>query len=125
MDKRILIQWPSGKIIASLELTTTTEALLAVLPIESVAQTWGEEVYFSVPIMASLEADAMQVVEPGTVGFWTEGSCLAIPYGPTPIAVAGECRLAAPVNLLGCVDGDPRSLASIQPGDPVQVSMAE
>lgn len=125
MDKRILIQWPSGNIIASLQLTATTERLLAVLPIKSVAQTWGDDVYFSVPIQASLEADAMQVVEPGTIGFWTEGSCLAIPFGPTPIAVAGECRLAAPVNLLGRVDGDPRMLASIQPGDPVQVSIAE
>ena len=125
MDIKIIIQWPAGEVSASLQKTTTTEALLAVLPVESVAQTWGDEVYFSVPMQASLEIDAMQVVEPGTVGFWTEGSCLAIPFGATPIAVAGECRLAAPVNLLGWIDGDPGQLASMQPGDPVRVVHVE
>ena len=125
MDIKITIQWPAGEASASLNNTTSTEALLAVLPVESVAQTWGDEVYFSVPMQTGLEADAMQVVAPGTVGYWTEGQCLAIPFGPTPIAVAGECRLAAAVNLLGQVDGDPRVLASMKPGDPVRVVRIE
>ena len=125
MGIKISIQWPTGEVSASLKKTATTEALLAVLPVESVAQTWGDEVYFSVPIQTSLEVDAEQVVAAGTVGYWTEGQSLAIPFGPTPISVAGECRLAAAVNLLGQVDGDPRVLASMQPGDPVRVVYIE
>lgn len=120
---KILIKWEKGEAVASLKDTATVQQLLQVLPVESVASTWGDEVYFSVPVSARLEADARQGVPPGTVGFWTEGSCLALPYGPTPISVAGECRLAARVNILGQLEGDPAVLSSVRPGDVIAVSL--
>ena len=119
---RILITWPGGEAHVSLRDTPCSSALMALLPLESSARTWGEEVYFPVPLHAELEADAEQVVPPGTVGFWTEGDCLAIPFGPTPISVGDECRLAARVNLLGRIEGDARVLADIKPGDSITVS---
>ncbi len=100
-------------------------ALLEALPFESRASTWGEEVYFETPLTLDLEADARQVVEPGTVCFWTEGSSLALPYGRTPISGAdGRPKLAARCNVLGKLLGDPRELAKIRSGAKVRVEAA-
>jgi hypothetical protein len=118
---QIRISWPSGHLTATLENTPTTEALAKALPLVSTARTWGEEVYFDTGVSVPRETDARQVVEPGTVAFWTDGDALALPYGTTPISQGDECRLASPCNVLGRIDGDPRRLAAIRNGDPVRV----
>jgi len=116
----------AGKARFEIELadTPTAKALLAALPFSSTAQTWGEEVYFEAPVKAQLEAGARQVVEPGTVCFWVEGSSLALPYGPTPASKGDEPRLVTPCNILGRLAGDPRVLAMVRAGDPVKVEKA-
>ena len=68
-----------------------------------------------------LEDDAKQVVDPGTICFWVEGSSIAIPFGPTPISEGDECRLATAVNTVGMCDGDPQVLKSIKDGDRILV----
>ncbi|MFG3496038.1 cyclophilin-like fold protein [Streptomyces sp. NPDC047928] len=118
---QIRISWPAGHTTATIEETPTSKALAGVLPLTSTARTWGEEVYFDTPVSTAPEPDARQVVEPGTVAFWTEGDALALPYGPTPISRGDECRLASPCNILGSLDGDPRVLATVRDGDPVRV----
>ncbi|MEU8431368.1 cyclophilin-like fold protein [Streptomyces sp. NPDC029216] len=120
---QIRISWPAGLLTATLDDTPTSKALAAALPISASANTWGEEVYFDTGVSVGLEHDARQVVEPGTVAFWTEGDALALPYGPTPISRGGECRLASPCNVLGSFDGDPRLLATIREGDPIRVEL--
>lgn len=121
---RIRILWPAWQATATLAATPTAEALWAELPISSSASTWGEEVYFGTPVSVPRENDARQVVEPGTVAFWTDGDSLALPYGPTPIARDGECRLASPCNVLGALDGDAAVLRTVRPGDPIRVERA-
>ncbi len=97
-------------------------ALLDALPFESRASTWGEEVYFEAPFSLDLEPDARQIVEPGTVCFWTEGSSIALPYGRTPISGKdGKPKLAARCNLLGQLIGDARALAKVKSGDTIRV----
>jgi hypothetical protein len=118
---QIRLSWPAGQLTATLDETPTAKELAAALPIVSTAHTWGEEVYFDTGVSVALEPDARQVVEPGTVAFWTDGDALALPYGPTPISRGGEGRLASPCNLLGSVDGDPRLLATVRDGDPIRV----
>ena len=120
---RIRIKWPRGALMATLDDTATARALIAALPAGSRASTWGEEVYFSLPVSTKKEPDARDVVPPGTVCFWVEGSALALPYGPTPVSQGDECRLVTAVNVLGKLDGDPRALAGIRDGDQVEVSI--
>ncbi|MFJ9577800.1 cyclophilin-like fold protein [Streptomyces sp. NPDC101191] len=123
MTLRIRISWPAGHTTATIDETPTSKALAGALPISSTARTWGEEVYFDTPVSVPLEADARQVVAPGTVAFWTEGDALALPYGPTPISLGDEPRLASPCNIMGALDGDPRILATVRDGDPIRVEV--
>ena len=121
MKIRIKISWKAGDISAILNNTPTTEALIKSLPIESYANTWGDEVYFSVPVSVPLEKDAKQVVDPGAICFWVEGNSLALPFGPTPISEGNECRLATACNILGKIEKEPRILSSIQSGDLIKI----
>ncbi|GGN66532.1 hypothetical protein GCM10011579_038080 [Streptomyces albiflavescens] len=120
---QIRISWPAGHLTAALDDTPTARALAKALPLASTARTWGEEVYFDTGVSVAREESAQQVVEPGTVAFWTDGDALALPYGPTPISRGEECRLASPCNVLGRLDGDPRTLATARDGDPVRVEL--
>ena len=117
----IRISWPDGEVTAELQDTPSTRSLLETLPFESRANTWGQEVYFKVPVTVELESDARQVVDPGTVCIWVEGQSLALPYGPTPISLGKECRLISDVNILGNLQGDPVLLAGINQGDRICV----
>ena len=116
----------AGKValVAELRDTPTAQALAAALPFEASAQTWGEEVYFSTPVSVKLEPDAKQVVEPGTVCFWTEGDALALPFGRTPISTDEKPKLANRCNVLGNIVGDARALAGIKAGAKVRVERA-
>lgn len=121
---KIRISWPKGALTLSLQDTPTARQVLAALPCESTASTWGEEVYFALPVKAKLEPDACQVVDPGAVCFWVQGSSLALPYGPTPVSRGKECRLVTEVNVLGAIEGDPRALASVRDGDRIKLELA-
>ena len=116
----------AGKVLLGIELldTPTARAILEAAPFEARAQTWGEEVYFSTPVSAKLERDAKQIVEPGTVCFWTEGNALALPYGRTPISSDERPKLASRCNVVGRLEGDPRSIGKIRSGEKLKVSKA-
>ena len=112
----IRIAWTGGAVTAELRDTPTARAVLAALPCQASASTWGEEVYFELPVKAALEPDAQQVVDPGTVCFWVEGNALALPYGRTPASKGNESRLVTRCNVLGKVQGDARQLRRIKDG---------
>jgi len=122
------IRITAGKVIVEALLrddSPSVAALLEALPFDSRASTWGEEVYFEAPLNLDLEPDARQVVEPGTVCFWTEGSSIALPFGRTPISGAdGKPRLAARCNVIGTLIGNPRDLARVKSGDRIRVEAA-
>ena len=112
----------AGQVVLMVELldTPTAKALVAALPFEAHAQTWGEEVYFSTPVSVKLEPDAKQIVEPGTVCFWTQGNALALPFGRTPISTDGRPKLANACNVLGTIRDFP-ALKGVKPGQKVRV----
>ena len=120
---RIRIAWPKGAASAALNDTPTARALVAALPLKAKGQTWGEEVYFEIPIEATLEKDAKQIVPPGTVCFWVEGSSLALPWGRTPISEGDEPKLVTRCNVLGRIDGEARQLASVRSGDSISLTI--
>jgi hypothetical protein len=120
---RLRLAFPQGSLIVELADTPTARALVAAAPFDSRTQTWGDEVYFSTPVSARREKDARQLVERGTVCFWTEGNSLALPFGRTPISTDERPKLASPCNVLGVLE-DFSLLKKVRPGDPVRVEKA-
>jgi hypothetical protein len=124
--RRVKLRIEARKVELTVSLldTPTARAVFDAAPFESRAQTWGEEVYFTTPVSAKLEPDARQIVEPGTVCFWTEGDALALPFGRTPISTDERPKLANRCNVLGTITGDARLLSRIKAGDKITVSQA-
>ena len=114
-----------GKMSVEIELADTpnVRAVHEAAPFQSLAQTWGEEVYFSTPVGAKLEPGARQIVDPGTACFWTEGNAIALPFGRTPISTDERPKLASRCNVIGKIVGDAGRLAAAKPGDLIKVEV--
>lgn len=126
MPRRLKISVGRVQILVELFDTPTANAIYEKLPFKSSANTWGNEVYFSVPAHADLEADAKDVVEAGEMAFWVEGDSIAIGFGPTPISRGNEIRLAAKTNIWGRADPhDVRKLITVSAGEEVTVEAAK
>jgi hypothetical protein len=120
---KLVIKSGSLSLAVDLKDTPTSRALFDAAPFEVRVQTWGEEVYFEMSVSVKLEADAKQVVEPGTVCFWTQGDALALPFGRTPISTDERPKLANPCNVLGTLE-DFALLRKVKAGDKIKVEKA-
>jgi hypothetical protein len=98
----------------------TAKAIWDALPFETRANTWGEEIYFSIPVRLGAE-NAQRTVELGDLGYWPPGQGFCIFFGPTPISHGGEIRPANPVNVFGKVKGDPKILKKVRDGDKIRI----
>lgn len=121
MTRQLKMQIGDQVLTATLKDTPTADALYKAAPFTSVAQTWGDEVYFETPVSLDLEADARDLVTAGELAFWTVGNSIAIGFGATPISAPGEIRLASPTNIWGEAVEDVRCLTSVGPGAAIRV----
>jgi hypothetical protein len=119
---RVRFDFGSLTLDAELLDTPTAKAIAAALPIAGSALTWGEEVYFDIPVKASREKDARAVVVPGEIAYWPDGHAIAIGFGRTPISEAGETRLASPCNIWAKALGDVKALKQVKPGTKIKVT---
>jgi uncharacterized protein len=122
MPKNIRFDFGSVTLDAELLDTATATAIAAALPLTGSALTWGEEVYFDIPVDVKREADARAVVTPGEIAYWPDGHAIAIGFGRTPISKADETRLASPCNIWAKALGDVKSLRAVHAGAKIKVS---
>jgi hypothetical protein len=103
--KRIRIKSGGLEVIAQLNQGQTAQLIWDHLPLKSHINTWGEEIYFPIPVRAGEENPRM-VVERGDIGYWPPGEALCIFFGQTPISRGEEIKPASPVNIIGRVEDD-------------------
>jgi uncharacterized protein len=110
---------------AELNDSETAQKIYSALPFEGTVNTWGDEVYFDIPVSVGQAADAIEEVEVGTLGYWSVGKAFCLFFGPTPVSSGEKPRAASPVNVFGKAIGDLEPLRHIKSGTPVRVQQAE
>jgi len=118
MEKKIYVK--AGKIEALAQLNESKIAGLVwdALPISASASIWGDEVYFAIPVKADL-AEPKETVNLGDLGYWPEGKCFCIFFGPTPVSAKGEIRPASSVEVIGKMLTDPKEFKQVHSGEKI------
>lgn len=120
MTKKIRIT--AGKVTAEAVFAEnqTAAAIWEKLPIQGRALTWGEEIYFPIPLQLP-EENPQEIVEKGDLGYWPPGQAFCIFFGPTPISQEKEIRPASPVNIIGRILENPQTFTAVQEGEEVKI----
>jgi len=124
MEKTLHIKAGFIEATAELNESQTAESIWKALPIEGFAQTWGDEIYFSIPLALPLE-NGQELVEMGDLGYWPTGKAFCIFFGPTPASMGDEIRPASAVNVFGKVTGDATVFKQVKEGAEVIIEKAK
>jgi hypothetical protein len=119
--KKIYLQFDELTIKAKLNDSPTAEEIWKQLPFESRVNTWGEEIYFDIPVKIPQAPDAREIVEVGELGYWPVGQAFCIFFGPTPVSTDDRPRAYSPVNIIGEVLEGHSQLKKIHGGERVKV----
>ena len=120
MKRKIKIAVGKLELEAWLNETKTAAKVFEALPITSTVNTWGDEIYFAIPVDAKPE-DARELVNLGDIAYWPPGKAMCIFFGKTPISRGDEIRPASAVNIIGKVEGDYRSLKKVKDGEEITI----
>ena len=120
-DRLIRIRAGGVTVTAALNDSTTAGAVWDALPITGQVQTWGDEIYFPIPVDAEEAPDAAKTVDKGAVAYWPPGNALCLFWGPTPMSRGDEIRPASAVNVIGTIDGDATVLGAVPSGAEIVV----
>ena len=106
---------------AELNDTPTAEAIWNALPISASGNTWGDEIYFGIPVAAEPD-DLKEIVDFGDLAYWPPGSAFCIFFGPTPASRGEEIRPASAVAVIGRIIGDAAQLRQVSAGTTVTIA---
>jgi hypothetical protein len=109
---------------ADLNDTPTAKKVAKALPIKASFDTWGDEIYFAIPVTADLDDSAKEVVELGELGYWPTGKAFCIFFGQTPMSKPGKIIPASAVNVIGKVKGDPALFRKVMNEQEVRLEAA-
>jgi hypothetical protein len=122
---KILITCGRFSFEAELFDTNTAQMIRNELPLQGVANIWGEEIYFPVTFTAEIEDGAKEEVEVGTIAYWPPGKAFCIFFGPTPVSTSAKPRAYSPVNICGQILGPLNELRAISPGEKIKLEIVK
>jgi hypothetical protein len=122
--RRIKITAGAVSATAALNDSVTAQAIWAALPISARGNTWGDEIYFGIPVKLA-EEDPREVVDLGDLGYWPPGHAFCLFFGPTPASLGNEIRPASEVNVFGHVEGDATVFRQVDDGVTVVLERVE
>ena len=113
----------AGDISAVAEMSSgkTPDAIWDSLPIDNTVNTWGDEIYFEIPVTSVLDETAREIVEKGNLGYWPTGRAFCIFFGPTPASQGDEIRPASAVNIVGRVEGNTDLFKRVRDGENIKL----
>jgi len=120
MKRKIKIIVGKLELEAWLNESRTATVVFEALPITSTLNTWGDEIYFTIPVDAKPE-DAKELASLGDIGYWPPGKAMCVFFGRTPISRGDEIRPASPVNIIGKVEDDLKLLKKVKDGEEITV----
>ena len=120
--RRIQINAGQVTVTAALNDSPTADAVWEALPIEERGNTWGDEIYFGIPVFVGEAQDAKAIVSLGDLGYWEPGHAFCLFFGPTPMSRGSEIRPASPVNVFGRIEGDATVLKQVGDGAMVRIT---
>ena len=123
MRRKIKVAVGKLELEAWLNETKTASKVFEALPITSTVNTWGDEIYFTIPVDAKPE-DAKELVSLGDIGYWPPGKAMCLFFGKTPISRGDEIRPASPVNIIGKVEGDLKLFRKVKDGEGIVIRQA-
>jgi len=123
-ERKVRITAGGASAIARLKDTPTADKFWAALPIKGSANTWGDEIYFSIPVKAAAEPDASDAVSVGDIAYWPPGSAFCLFFGMTPASSGGVIRAASAVNVFGAIEGDSLVFKKVKSRDQVLLEKA-
>jgi hypothetical protein len=117
------IRITAGKVSAEAVLndSPTANKVWEALPVEGRGNTWGDEIYFPIPVEARQEKDAREIVTVGELGYWPPGGAFCIFFGRTPASIDEQPRAASAVNILGRIQGDATVFKAVSSGTRVRL----
>ena len=120
----IVIEAGGLQLVAQLDDSLTAKLVFEALPLSASVNTWGDEIYFEIPVEIEPAADARADVAVGDIGYWPPGNAFCVFFGPTPASSGSQPKAASPVNVFGRVIGDATRLRGVADGAAVRLSKA-
>lgn len=127
MGQKVRFVFPQQgvEIEAELKETDLGQKVVAILPFEGRVNTWGKEIYFPIPLRSDI-ISPQSSVQKGDIGYWPDGACLCLFFGPTPVSASdAEIRPASDVEVVGRILGDVACLEQVSPGSVVRIVKEE
>jgi uncharacterized protein len=124
MANQIRVTAGNISMTATLNGSACAKKIWNALPLEARGSTWGDEIYFGIPVSCD-EENPRETVDMGDLGYWLEGSCFCIFFGPTPMSRGNEIRPASAVEVFGKIDGDAKEFRKVSSGSKVVIEKVE
>jgi len=120
MERQIRIKAGAVAALAELDDTRAANTIWQALPLTGSAHTWGDEIYFSIPVDIDLEK-GQEVVNSGDLGYWPPGKAFCIFFGLTPASRGNEIRPASAVEVFGRLTDEPGLFSNVKDGEKIVV----